>query len=59
IGGIRRWDEFTVDHARYFFPDALRELRDDPRWEEVLAAADRAWGWSRDDEGTGVAPPSR
>jgi TolB-like protein/Flp pilus assembly protein TadD len=48
--GVRRWDEFTVDHARYFFPDALGALREDPRWDEVLAAADRAWGWTREGE---------
>lgn len=46
IGGVRRWDAFSVDHARYFFPDALGALRADPRWEGVLQAANRAWGWT-------------
>lgn len=43
---VDRWEEFSVDHARYFFPEALGRLRGDPRWERILEEADRAWGWT-------------
>lgn len=41
---VPTWDSFSTEHFRYFFPDVLRPLRDDPRYQELLREVDRSWG---------------
>ena len=41
---VSTWDSFSTEHFRYFFPDVLGPLRDDPRYQELLREVDRSWG---------------
>lgn len=41
---VRDWSSFSTEHVRYFFPDVLGPLREDPRYEELLRQVDRSWG---------------
>ncbi|MEE8193846.1 MAG: tetratricopeptide repeat protein, partial [Gemmatimonadales bacterium] len=41
---VSTWDSFSTEHFRYFFPDILGPLRDDPRYQELLREVDRSWG---------------
>lgn len=47
---FERIDRWTTDArwpilaARYLFPDVLGELREDPRYQDMLREIDRAWG---------------
>lgn len=50
---VRDWSTFT-EHARYFYPDVLASLREDPRHRELVRAINRAWGLEPD----GSLPPS-
>lgn len=44
----RPWDSpFTV-WLRYFWPETLRPLRDDPRWEQFIAEMHTHWGLDPD-----------
>lgn len=45
---VPTWDSFSTEHFRYFFPDVLGPLRDDPRYQELLRAVDRRWGLDPD-----------
>jgi TolB-like protein/Flp pilus assembly protein TadD len=45
---IRDWGSFTTEHARYFFPDALGPLREDPRYDELLRTVNEYWGLAPD-----------
>lgn len=40
---IEEWGSFATDHIRYFFPEVLGPLRDDPRFGAILRAVDRSW----------------
>jgi hypothetical protein len=41
---IRDWGSFTTEHARYFFPDVLGPLREDPRYDKLLRVVNEYWG---------------
>jgi serine/threonine protein kinase/tetratricopeptide (TPR) repeat protein len=41
---IRDWGSFTTEHARYFFPEVLGPLREDPRYDELLRTVNEYWG---------------
>jgi TolB-like protein/Flp pilus assembly protein TadD len=41
---IERWGWFETEAVRYFFPDELGSIRDDPRYGRLLRDADRSWG---------------
>ncbi len=40
---VRRWDSFSTEHFRYFFPAVLGPLRTDARYRRILRDVDRAW----------------
>jgi TolB-like protein len=47
IESIESWStdaDWPILAARYLFPDALAELRADPRYDRMLRRLDRAWG---------------
>ncbi|MDX1578321.1 MAG: hypothetical protein R3266_07540, partial [Gemmatimonadota bacterium] len=41
---VQRWGPLETEQFRYYFPDVLGPLREDPRWERQLRAVDRSWG---------------
>lgn len=41
------WNSYSTEHLRYFFPEALGALREDPRHERLLGDVDRSWGLER------------
>lgn len=41
---VEKWWSFSTEMLRYFFPDVLGPLREDPRYARLLAAVDRSWG---------------
>lgn len=41
---VDRWGYWPTLSVRYFYPDVLRPLRDDPRYQELLREVDRSWG---------------
>ena len=41
---VRIWRDFAVEHVRYFFPAILGPMREDPRFADLLATIDAAWG---------------
>lgn len=41
---VRDWSTFSTEFVRYFFPEALASLRDDPRFGRLLSELDRSWG---------------
>lgn len=41
--GLERWDYWSTFAVRYFFPDVLRPLREDPRYAAVLQRVDASW----------------
>jgi len=41
---IHDWGSFTTEHARYFFPNVLGPLREDPRYDELLRTVNEYWG---------------
>lgn len=38
------WNSYSTEHLRYFFPETLGPLREDPRHERLLGDVDRSWG---------------
>lgn len=44
FGSVARWGPTETEQIRYFFPDVLGPLREDPRYERVLHDVDRSWG---------------
>lgn len=38
------WGSFETEHLRYFFPDVLGPLREDPRSDELLRTVNKSWG---------------
>jgi len=48
FGKVSTWNSFSTEHFRYFFPDVLGPLRDDPRYQQLLREVDRAWGLEPD-----------
>jgi len=38
------WSSYMTEDFRYFFPDVLGPLRDDPRYQERLREVNRIWG---------------
>lgn len=51
FGSVEVWDSFSTEHVRYFFPDALGDVRRDPRYADVLRDVDRSWGLGAAGEG--------
>jgi Serine/threonine protein kinase len=45
FGQVRDWGSFTTEHARYFFPDVLGPLREDPRYDDLLRTINEYWGY--------------
>ncbi|MBW3660179.1 MAG: tetratricopeptide repeat protein [Gemmatimonadetes bacterium] len=45
---VERWDHWPTLALRYFFPDILDPLREDPRYNELLEALNRDWGLQPD-----------
>ena len=45
---VRHWGSFETEHVRYFFPDALGPLRDDPRYDALIRRVNQAWGLKPD-----------
>lgn len=43
IATIERWEYWPTFAVRYFFPDALRRLRQDPRYGDILRRVDESW----------------
>lgn len=43
MAAIDRWDYWATFAIRYFFPDVLRPLRQDPRYGEILTRVDESW----------------
>jgi TolB-like protein/Flp pilus assembly protein TadD len=41
---IQSWGWFETESVRYFFPNELGPLREDPRYGGLLRDADRSWG---------------
>lgn len=44
FGRVQVWRDFAVENVRYFFPEVLGGLRADPRYPELIATIDAAWG---------------
>lgn len=44
FGKVTRWEPTETELIRYFFPDVLGPLREDPRYERVLREVNRSWG---------------
>lgn len=42
------WGSFETEHLRYFFPDVLGSLREDPRYDELVRTVNRSWGLKPD-----------
>ncbi|MGI9190022.1 MAG: adenylate/guanylate cyclase domain-containing protein [Longimicrobiaceae bacterium] len=40
---IERWPPFVTEHMRYFFPDLLDPIRNDPRYEHILERLEQSW----------------
>jgi len=40
---VDRWDHWPMLAIRYFFPDALGAVREDPRYDQILGQMDRSW----------------
>lgn len=45
---VRDWGSFTTEYARYFFPDVIGPLREDPRYDELLRTVNEYWGLNPD-----------
>ena len=45
---VSRWGSFETEHVRYFFPDVLGPLRDDPRYDALIRRVNQAWGLAPD-----------
>ena len=41
------WNPFAPETLRYFYPRVLDPLRDDPRFEQIVADMERNWGLDR------------
>lgn len=44
LGQVEAWGSLSNENLRYFFPDALADLRSDARYPALLGQVDRAWG---------------
>ena len=40
---VERWDPWPTLSVRYFFPDVLGTVREDPRYDEILDQMARSW----------------
>lgn len=40
---VTDWGQLSIEHLRYFFPDALGPVRETDRYAELLRRADRSW----------------
>jgi hypothetical protein len=45
---VTYWGSFETEHIRYFFPDVLGPLRDDPRYDALIRRVNQAWGLEPD-----------
>jgi TolB-like protein/Flp pilus assembly protein TadD len=45
---VSHWGSFETEHIRYFFPDVLGPLRDDPRYDALIRRLNQAWGLAPD-----------
>jgi hypothetical protein len=53
---VEDWGSFETEHVRYFFPDALGPLRNDPRYDALIQTVDRSWGVTPDGQPRPTAP---
>ncbi|MEF8794854.1 MAG: protein kinase [Salinivenus sp.] len=45
---VDNWGSLETEHLRYFFPDVLGPLREDPCYKELLRSVNRSWGLNPD-----------
>jgi len=45
---VDNWGSLETEHLRYFFPDVLGPLREDPRYEALIRGVNQAWGLEPD-----------
>lgn len=45
---VDRWNDWPTLPFRYFYPDVLGPLRQDPRYRELLREVNRDWGLNPD-----------
>jgi len=44
LDSVERWDAWPTLSTRYFFPDVLGALREDPRYQRILGRMNSSWG---------------
>lgn len=45
--GTRDWNDFATPFIRYFFPDVLKPIREDKKFEKIIGQVNQSWGLSQ------------